>query len=65
MRSRFKDMFEKVRPVYGATPRSWNMHAMLDPKKDCAARVGGWRNSGSKQRMRQEFREHLNGERQS
>ena len=54
-----------MRPVYGATPRSWNMHDMLDPKKDCAARVGGWRNSGSKQRMRQELREHLNGERQS
>ena len=58
-------MFEKVRPVYGATPRSWNMHAMLDPKKDRETPVHGWRNSGSKQRMRQELREHHNGKGQS
>jgi hypothetical protein len=65
VRSRFKGIFEKVRPVYGATPRRWNMHAMLDPKKDCEAPLHGWRNSGSKQRMRQELREQHNGEGQS
>jgi hypothetical protein len=45
--------------------RSWNTHAMLGPKKDCEAPVHGWRNSGSKQHMRQELREHHNGEGQS
>ena len=55
-------MFEEVRPVCGAKPRSWNMHAMLCPEGgDCEAPVGGGRNGGSKLRMRQELREHHDG----
>ena len=58
--------FEEVRPVCGAKPRSWNMHAMLHPEEDdCEAPVGGWRNSGSKLRMQQELREQHNGKGQS
>ena len=54
-------MFEEVRPVCGAKPRSWNMHTMLHEEDDCGAPVGGGRNGGSKLRMRQELREQHNG----
>ena len=58
-------MFEEVRPVCGAKPRSWKCTLCCTPKEDdCEAPVGGGRN-GSKLRMQQELREQHNGGRQS
>jgi hypothetical protein len=61
VRSRFKDVPGRAASLQRQAPELEYARYACTPKKDCAARVGRWRNSGSKLRMRQAFREHLNG----